>query len=285
MKDVVIAGCGDVGTRLAMVLRPDCRRLRCIVRTPRRRDNLDDIGFEALLHDLDSSYPQLSVAGACIYYLIPPGNSGVDDLRLERFLKGIQGQPERIVMISTTAVYGDCQGRWVDEGFPANPRSDRGRRRLAAETLLTSWATEEGVPWIILRVPGIYGPGRLPVARLRSGAPVLREDESPWTNRIHVDDLVSAMVRAGASESNCQVFNVSDGRPSTMTDYFNRVAGLIGMERPRQIPMAEAEREMTPAMLSYLVESRRIDNRRMRQQLGVRINYPDLNAGLRASLS
>jgi nucleoside-diphosphate-sugar epimerase len=138
---------------------------------------------------------------------------------------------------------------------------------------------------VILRVPGIYGPGRLPRERLEKGLPVLREADAPWSNRIHVDDLVAACMAGMARGVAGAVYNVSDGQPSTMTDYFNQVADALGLARPRQIRRAEAESEIDPGMRSYLAESRRIDNRRMREELGVTPRYGNLAQGLAASIA
>jgi nucleoside-diphosphate-sugar epimerase len=138
---------------------------------------------------------------------------------------------------------------------------------------------------VILRVPGIYGPGRLPRERLTRGLPVLREDESPWSNRVHVDDLARACLAAARRGRPGGVYNISDGHPSTMTDYFNRVADASGLPRPPQITAAEARTRMSEGMQSYLAESKRLDNRRMREELGVEPQYPDLARGLAACIA
>jgi nucleoside-diphosphate-sugar epimerase len=136
------------------------------------------------------------------------------------------------------------------------------------------------VPVVILRVPGIYGPRYLPEERLRSGEPVLREDESPFSNRIHADDLARVCVVAAHHVHPRLLYNVSDGHPTTMTDFFYRVADVLGIPRPPMVTMEEARRRLGEGMLSYLAESKRIDSRRMREELGVELMYPDLTAGL-----
>jgi nucleoside-diphosphate-sugar epimerase len=110
---------------------------------------------------------------------------------------------------------------------------------------------------------------------------VLSEAESPPTNRIHADDLATVCLAAAAKGVDGEVFNVSDGQPGTMTQYFNAAADLLGLPRPPQVSMAEAQRVMTPLMLSYLTETRRMDNRRMLERLGVTLCYPDLESGLK----
>jgi nucleoside-diphosphate-sugar epimerase len=184
------------------------------------------------------------------------------------------------VLISTTGIYGDCRGEWVTEDRPPNPKADRAFRRLSAEKALVEFGIKNKVEIIILRVPGIYGPGRLPEKRLRSGEPVLQEKESPYSNRIHADDLAEACIAAAKKGRPGESYNVSDGHPSTMTDYFFRVADLLGIQRPPVISLEQAGKEMGAGMLSYLAESKRIDNSKMLKELGLKLIYPDLEKGL-----
>jgi nucleoside-diphosphate-sugar epimerase len=139
-----------------------------------------------------------------------------------------------------------------------------------------------GFELVILRVTGIYGPGRLPVARVMQGHPVLKPEEASFTNRIHSLDLVRICLAAMARGEDGDIFNVSDGQESTMTEYFTAVADLHDLPRPQQISMAEAEKEMNPLMLSYLKESRKMDNSKMKDKLGVELLYPTLAEGLKA---
>jgi nucleoside-diphosphate-sugar epimerase len=169
----------------------------------------------------------------------------------------------------------------VTEATPVNPQTSRAKRRLDAETALCDWGRQQGVPVVILRVTGIYGPGRLPLARLQQGHPVLCQAESPPTNRIHADDLAAICVAAADKGADGEIFNVSDGQPGTMTQYFNAAAELLGLPRSPQVSMAEARQVMTPTMLSYLTETRRMNNLRMLARLGVALRYPDLESGLR----
>ena len=144
----------------------------------------------------------------------------------------------------------------------------------------TRWSEKSVVPIVILRVPGIYGRGYLPEARLRAGEPVLREEESPFSNRIHADDLARACFIAGHHANPGIIYNISDGHPTTMTDFFYRVADVLGIPRPPAITLEQARHQLGEGMLSYLAESKRIDNRRLREELGVALMYPDLAAGL-----
>lgn len=283
----VIVGCGYVGTRLARSWLAAGGEVDAIVRTVASAGRLAEQGIRAAAMDLDGLQPNLPpMADAWLYYLVPPPPTGQGDDRIRGFLAALDrvSAPRGIVLLSTTGVYGDCDGAWIDESTPARPQVDRARRRLDAETSVREWAARHEVPVCILRVPGIYGPGRLPLARLRAGTPVLRESESPWSNRVHVDDLVTAAMAVPKHGRPGAVYNISDGHPGTMTDYFNRVADAAGLPRPPQVDRETARREFKPGMLSYLAESKRIDNTRMREELGVAPRYPDLETGLPASL-
>lgn len=286
MNEVVIVGCGYVGRRVAQRERTAGRRVTGLVRGAESAAALAALGVTAVRADLDrpGAAAGLALGGTRLYWFAPPPPGGEVDARLRDFLAAIpaDGLPERVVLISTTGVYGDCGGAWVDESRPPAPQAERARRRLDAERALAEWSAATGIPAVVLRVPGFYGPGKLPEARLRRGEPVLREAQSPWSNRVHVDDLVRACLAAMDRGRPGAVYNISDGHPTTMTDYFNRVADALGLPRPPQIDPAAAEGQLSDGMRSYLAESKRLDNRRMREELGVEPDYPDLATGLAA---
>ena len=286
VTDVLIIGCGDIGERVARLERSEGRSVAGLVRSQGSARRLRAAGIQPITADLDdpTSLNNFPVKDAVVYYFAPPPDEGVTDPRLEAFVASMtpSNPPQRMVLISTTGVYGDCHGEWVTEDRPPNPQADRARRRLAAETTLQTWNKKSAVPIVILRVPGIYGPGCLPEKRLRSGEPVLREEESPYSNRIHADDLARICIAAARRVHPSLLYNVSDGHPTTMTDFFFRVADVLGIPRPPAISLEEARRRLGEGMLSYLAESKRIDNRRMREELGVELMYPDLAAGLAA---
>jgi len=282
--DVLITGCGDIGERVAGLERSAGRRVTGLIRSEASARRLRAAGIQPLMADLDvsASLRDLPVKNALIYYFAPPPGKGVTDPRMETFVSILDSSelPKRVVLISTTGVYGDCRGEWVTEDRPANPQADRAKRRLAAETVLRRWSEKNSVPIVILRVPGIYGRGYLPEERLRARDPVLHEEESPFSNRIHADDLARACFIAGHHANPGTLYNVSDGHPTTMTDFFYRVADAFGIPHPPAITLEQARRRLGAEMLSYLAESKRIDNRRMREELGVELMYPDLAAGL-----
>lgn len=284
---IVIAGCGYVGSRLAEAVKGRAE-IECLVRSKKRLQHCHDLGFKAYRLDLD--HPQhlrLDLAKSTVFYLVPPPGRGQIDLRLRHFLEAIDGSalPDRIVYLGTTGVYGNCQGAWVDESRTPAPTADRAKRRLDAEQQLLRWQQQTGKALVRLRVSGIYGPGKLPLDRLRQQKPMIAADQAPWTNRIHADDLVQACIAAMLKGKNGAIYNLSDGQPGKMTDYFNRVADYARLPRPPIIPPEQAGSELTPGMRSYLAESRRIDNRLMREELGVKLKYPDLESGLAAIFS
>ena len=286
MSRVFIVGCGDIGQRVAHLCLQRGDDVSALTHSSDSAQKLEALGISTVSGDLDrpETLSDLPVADAVIYYLAPPPGSGVSDSRMANFCQAVSPvlTPKKVIYISTSGVYGDCAGAWVDESVPPAPQTDRSRRRLAAEGTLSIWGVKRQVPIVILRVPGIYGPGRLPLDRVRQGMPVLRESESPWTNRIHADDLAQVCVAAAEKGQVGDIFNVSDGQPGTMTEYFNAVAAAFGLPLPLQVSMEEARSQLSPALLSYLSESRRLDNRRMLQQLGVVLRYPDLASGLAA---
>ncbi len=288
LDNVLIIGCGDIGRRVAALARAEGATVIALVRSAEKGERLHTLGIATVPGDLDdaATLGVLSTRGATVFYFAPPPGGGFTDPRMRAFCTVVApgNEPRKVVYISTTGVYGDCGGAVVTEETPVNPQTSRGKRRLDAETVLCAWGKEHNVPVVILRVTGIYGPGRLPVRHIAEGQPVLRPEEAPLTNRIHADDLARVCIAAAERGEAGDIFNVSDGQAGTMTDYFNAVADAAGIPRPRQVTMAEAHQVMSPLMLSYVSESRRMDNRKMIEKLGIRLLYPDLASGLKASL-
>jgi nucleoside-diphosphate-sugar epimerase len=284
---MLIVGCGAVGQRLARRLGGTGQAVSATSRGTASLARLAEHGIPGVRLDLDRlPLPEFSTAARRVFYLVPPPAQGRSDRRFRRFLDTCaqRGQPARIVLISTTGVYGDCAGAWVDETWPVHPSTDRARRRWDAEQQLHTWRRASGGVGVILRVAGIYGPGKLPLERLRRQEPMLREADAPWTNRIHIDDLVSACEAAMVRGRDGEVYNACDGNPGNMADYFKRVADAAGLPRPPEIDLARAQSELSPGMLDYLRESRRLTNDKLLQELGVRLRYPTLATGLPAAL-
>ena len=220
-----------------------------------------------------------------IVYTVPPDGGSDGDPRLERLLGLLESPPARFVYLSTTGVYGNHDGGRVDESTPATPATDRARRRVAAERILHAWCRKNGSDLVILRVPGIYGPGRLGTDRLRAGASVIAEAEAGPGNRIHVDDLVSCCIAALSAGTPTGIYNVGDGDERSSTWFSREVARQAGLPPPIEISRAEAEAQWSPMRLSFLNESRRVDVGRMREVLEPSLAYMDPAAGIAASLA
>jgi nucleoside-diphosphate-sugar epimerase len=286
MTDVFIVGCGDIGTRVARQYLEKGASVSALVRSLEKAAALKALGIRAVVADLDdpTTLTGLPTAGSTLFYFAPPPGGGNLDPRVRSFCEAItpDTEPARVIYMSTSGVYGDCGDTVVTEETPAIPLTARGKRRLDAETVFREWGGKRGVPVVILRVTGIYGPGRLPVSQLTSGQPVLDERIANLTNRIHADDLARVCQAAAERAEDGDIFNVSDGHPGTMTEYFNAAAALLGLSRPRQVSWEEAQQVMSPLMFSYVSESRRMDNRKMLEKLGVTLRYPTLREGIAA---
>ena len=285
-ESALIIGCGDIGLRLARLWQQaDGGRLHALTHSAERCSLLEAAGITPLYGDLDhpDNLPPLPEVDTLFYFAPPPGQ-GSDDPRMDGLLKRLSNAPKKFVYISTSGVYGDCQGKVIDEHQPVNPGADRSRRRLAAERSMRSWADANACDWVILRVSGIYGPGRLPLARLAAGMAVLRPEIAPYSNRIHSDDLAQACL-AAAAPGKQGIFNISDGCQTTMSEYFITIARLAGLPAPELLSREEAETRLSPEMLSYLNESRRMSNHKMVEELGVTLRHADLESGEIASLN
>ncbi len=290
-----IIGCGDIGRRVALRYLQQgvpANHLSATVRSNNSASLALAMGLIVNKTDLDqpcekpnpsSTMPtrqEQQTAASGLFYFAPPPPEGERDWRLRAFLKQLNpALVRKFVLISTTGVYGDCEGAWVDEAAPLQPQAARAIRRVDAERALQSWSQQHQITHVILRVPGIYAADRLPLKRLRSGEPVVQTNEAPWTNRIHADDLAAACQLAMEGDCHDEIINVCDDQPSTMTDYFNAVAQHTGLGPPPQISMQEAMQTLSPGMRSYLQESRRIRNKKMKEALGLQLQFPTLHSG------
>ncbi len=286
MHDITIIGCGDIGRRVGLELIGQGKKVLAFGRSAEKLGALSAEGFETLIGDLDyqDDTPEIPLHGSQVFYMAAPQGGGRSDYRMINFCLKLSSEncPAKVVYISTSGVYGDCGGAIVTEETPINAQTARAQRRVSAENQLQEQAAKLGFDLVILRVTGIYGPGRLPVARVMQGHPVLKPEEASFTNRIHSLDLVRICLAAMEKGEDGDIFNVSDGQESTMTEYFSAVAAMHDLPLPKQISMAEAEKEMNPLMLSYLKESRRMDISKLKQKLGIELLYPTLEDGLKA---
>ena len=290
---ILIIGCGDVGVRAAEALGGGRRaRLLALTSTPARAAELRARGIQPLLGDLDhpDSLKRLAGLGQRVLHLAPPPsgehNPGRDDPRTRALMRAFlqRSSPVSLVYGSTTGVYGDRQGQWVDETTAVRPTTARAQRRVDAEQLVRDWGRVAGVRTTVLRIPGIYAPNRengTPRARLQRGTPVLRAEDDVFTHHIHADDLARACALALWRGPGPRTVNVTDDTAMSMGDYFDLAADLYGLPRPPRVSRAEAERSMPPMALSFMSESRRLTNRRMKRELGLRLRYPTVVEGLR----
>lgn len=233
-QNVWIMGCGDIGRRVARLYQNEGTKAIGWVRSEESLQLGLAQGIAMRQGDVDrgSFFPIFALDEALVYWFMPPQPTGETDDRIRRFLKGVDAAPKRVVLISTTGVYGDCDGRWIDETEPLKPVAARAKRRVDAENTVQEWATRFGGESVILRVPGIYAPDRLPLERLKRGEPVLTEAEAPWTNRIHADDL--AMVCKRAMEAPPRWRNLQRYRrtPFNHDRLFQSSRGLRGITTP-----------------------------------------------------
>lgn len=287
MRKVFIAGCGYIGERIARSYLEAGADVTCMVRSTRHGELLAAAGFSSVVSSLDdvTAIPALNIDGSVLFYLVPPPGGGIFDSRARNFITHISGagKPAKIIYMSATSVYSENNGGVITEDSPAIPDSAMGRRRLDAEAVFREYGSTNNVPVVILRVSGIYGPGRLPLMQISNGQPLLHEEESGPSNRIHADDLTTICIAADENGVNGDVFNISDGHPSSMTSYFNACADALGMQRQPQVSLAEARQVMSPLMFSYVSQSRIIDNHRMVERLKVKLRYESLSEGLLAS--
>ncbi|MCX7892051.1 MAG: SDR family oxidoreductase [Burkholderiales bacterium] len=284
MKKLLVIGAGDVAGRALAGLARDFH-VTVLVRSAAARERFDRAGAATILADLDDPASLAGIAADwdAVLHLAPPPEAGDRDTRTRNLLAALEGArmlPRRFVYISTSGVYGDCGGDWVDEDRPVNPGTDRARRRVDAERTLLDWGERSGVAVSVLRVPGIYAADRLPLARLERGTPVLVAEDDVYTNHIHADDLAAVCAVALAVAMAGRVYNVSDDSHLKMGDYFDLVADRNGLARPPRISRAEAVRVIPPTLLSFMSESRRLVNRRMKAELGVRLRYPTVFDGV-----
>ena len=283
-QSVSIIGCGYTGLRLAMRLLRSGARVRGFATRPESLEQIAALGAEAVALDLDGTIDSVDLGGDLLYYAVPPALE-TGDPRLARFLDAVAGTPKRLIYLSTTGVYGDRGGGRVDEDTPPSPLTERAVRRLAAENAVRAWSEARDVSWCVLRLPGIYGPGRLPLDRLRNAVPAIAPNEAGPGNRIHVTDLVTACVSAGSAEvADRRIYNVTDGSEDSATEFLQRVARIARLPPPPLVSRADAMRVLSASARSFLAESRRVDNHRVLKELGVTLEYRDLDAGIRASL-
>lgn len=286
METLLIVGCGDIARRALPSLRARYR-VCALVRSP--DPGLAASGVEQIEGDLDvpKSLDQLAGRAHRVAHLAPPTRAGLRDSRTRNLLAALSPAarsglmlPRRFVYLSTSGVYGDCSGERVDETRAPHPRTERAKRRLDAEQAVSDWGARVGAETVILRVPGIYAADRLPLAQLARSTPVLRREDDVYTNHIHADDLAAIVAAALHAANASGTYNASDDSAIRMGDWLDLVADRSGLARPPRVSRAEAVRVVPANLLSFMSESRRLSNERLKSQLGVRLRYPTVVDGL-----
>jgi nucleoside-diphosphate-sugar epimerase len=276
---VLLIGCGDVALRTADLLRGKAR-LYGLTRRPDDIPKLRAHGIVPIVGDLDrlATLDRLRAAPFAVLHFAPPPSEGRDDPRTQRLIAALaraQRIPQRFVYISTSGVYGDCAGARISEVRPRRAQTPRARRRVAAEDRLRAWAKRHGVALAILRAPGIYTETRLPVDRLKHGTPTLAPEDDVYTNHVHANDLARATVAALFRARPNRAYNVTDDAEMKMGAWFDAVADTFHLPRPPRVTWEEAEQRIAPILLSFMSESRRLSNARMKRELRLALRYPD----------
>jgi len=270
---LLILGCGDIGMRLLPLV---CKRFRVFAVTSdaTRRDELRAAGAIPLVANLDdrNTLARVGKLAQYIVHMVPPKTEGTKDQRT-RNLISVLPDGATLIYVSTTGVYGDCGGAQFDETRPVNPQSDRGRRRIDAEQVLRSWGRRAGGRMGILRVPGIYAANRLPTERLKKALPALRTEDDVYTNHIHADDLARIISLALFRTLPGRIYHAVDDSELKMGEYFDLVADSLQLPRPPRLPRAELPSKLSPMAMSFMSESRRLLNTRLKSELGFHLYY------------
>ena len=284
---LLIIGCGDVGVRVAAIVRRHTH-VFALTSSAERIETLRQMGVTPLLGNLDQAHSLARLAGLAtrILHLAPPAAQGRVDARTRHLLASLarRAAPASLVYGSTSGVYGNCDGQQISEVQPVNAQTERGRRRVDAEAQVRFFGRTLNTSVCVLRIPGIYAPNReggTPRARLEKQLPVLAAAEDVYTNHIHADDLARACHLALWRGAPQRVYHVNDDTALKMGDYFDVAADHYGLPRPPRVSRELATTLLPPSMLSFMSESRRLVNQRMKEELGLRLRYPTVHSGLR----
>ena len=287
MRRLLIIGCGDIALRTLTALHPRYR-IYALTHSRARIPELRARGVVPIAGDLDEPASLGTLAGLAhdVLHCAPPPKGGLRDSRTAHLIAALargKSLPQHWVYISTSGVYGDCGGGLVSETQPLRPATARARSRADAERQLREWGRRSGVRISILRAPGIYSGQRLPLDRLKAGTPALQPAEDTYTNHVHADDLARIVVAALWFGCAGRAYNASDDSRLKMGEYFDLVADRFGLPRPPRISRADAEHRIPLALLSFMSESRRLTNQRIKRELRFRLHYPTVHDGITAT--
>ena len=283
---MLIVGCGDVGLRAAALLK-NGSRVYAVTSSASRVSELHHQGITAIKGNLDEPATLRRLAGVSshLIHMAPPPLQGCSDPRTRALVQALQlrSSPQTVVYGSTSGVYGDCAGAWIDETQLLSPQTDRAQRRVDAEAWLNAWGSR-GLPRIhVLRIPGIYAldrEGGTPRERLQRNTPVLQAADDVFTNHIHADDLARAAVLCLWRGKSLRPLHVSDDSDMMMGDYMDWAADLWQLPRPPRISRAQAQTALPAMTLSFMNESRRMQNQRLKTELRMKLRYPTVREGL-----
>ena len=288
MQRLLIVGCGDVAWRALPRLRQHYR-VYALLRDAAQASRWRAAGAVPLCGDLDvrASLIRCAAVADRVLHLAPPPDRGDRDVRTRNLVAALEASkslPQRLVYVSTSGVYGDCGGARIDETRGVRPETARARRRVDAEQVLREFGRRCGVTVALLRAPGIYAADRLPLERLQRGTPALVAEDDVYTNHIHADDLAAACVAALLRARPNRAYNACDDSEMRMGEYFDRVADAFALPRAPRLSGHEAAQRLSPLQLSFMRESRRLANRRLKEELRLRLRYPDVAAGIAAAV-
>lgn len=284
VQKILIVGSGDVARRILPHL-AGRYRVFALLRNAAQAADWRRAGAQPLLADLDDASSLGRVAGLAdvVLHLAPPPSQGSSDTRTKHLLAALgkgKSLPRCLIYVSTTGVYGDCGGAAIDETRRLNAESSRAGRRVDAEQTLRAWGARNGVSVCLLRAPGIYAADRLPLERLEKGLPALAAADDVFTNHIHADDLAAACVAAMRHGQANRAYNVVDDTDLKMADYFDQVADAFALAHPPRLTREAAGAVLSPMQMSFMRESRRIGNRRIKQELKLRLAFPTVAEGI-----
>jgi nucleoside-diphosphate-sugar epimerase len=291
-KTLLIVGCGDIARRVAPLLQKHYRIIG-LYRSPDGANHLRSHSIIPIYGNLDqpNSLGKLAGIAHLVIHLAPPPNQGLHDHRTTHLLSALARRtkkhvailPQRFIYISTSGVYGNCNGALIDETCSVHPENDRAIRRVDAERQIRNWGKRNHVSVSILRVPGIYAANRLPLTRLREGHPTLIDAEDSYTNHIHADDLARIICAALQHAKPGRIYHTSDDSHLKMGEYFDLIADYFDFSRPLRITRHQAKERISPSMFSFMKESRRLKNSRMKKELYIRLLYPTVLEGIKAA--
>jgi nucleoside-diphosphate-sugar epimerase len=281
MRTLLIAGFGDVARR-AIPLLSGHWRILALVHDTQQQQLARELHVEPILANLDHrpSLARLAGLADAVLYTAPPPKSGRNDPRLANLLSALakaNSIPQQLVYISTPGIYGNCNGAWLTECAKPAPQTPRAHRRLAAESLLRRLAHRWPISITVLRAPGIYAAGRLPLERIEAGYPVPLRDEDSYVNHIHADDLAAMCVKALQRRGGIRFYHACDDLPLLSGDWFELLADAFALPRPPRMARQQLFEALPAQRASFLAESRRLYNDRIKRELQIRLRYPDVH--------